>query len=63
MDKVELYKQGSNMYNDKIYIQMLSSKRNADNADTLSETFYRKMTILSFTTTDGVVHSIDNLNY
>ena len=63
VDKVEIYQQYSNMYNDKIYIQMLSSKRNADNEDTLSETFYRKMTILSFTTTDGKVHSIDNLNY
>lgn len=63
VDKVEIYKQSINTYNNKIYIKMSSSKRDADNADTLSETFYRKMTILSFTTTDGVVHSIDNLNY
>lgn len=63
IDKVELYKQTDSYYNDKIYINLYSATRNNDNADTLSETFYRKMTILSFTTTDGKVHSIDNLNY
>lgn len=31
--------------------------------DKIPKTFYRKITLLSFTTTDGVVHSIDNLNY
>ncbi len=38
------------------------SQSNEDD-DKIPKTFYRKITLLSFTTTDGVVHSIDNLNY
>ena len=51
----------SNVYSTSgIYFSMYSEARRDD---TIPETFYRRITLLSFTTTDGVVHSIDNLNY
>lgn len=60
VDEVKVYKKSSPSYANGIYVNMYSES----NVDVkIPETFYRKITLLSFTTTDGVVHSIDNLNY
>jgi hypothetical protein len=62
VDKIETYRKPpfAPPMRGGIYFYMHSQKKD-DN--TIPKTFYRKATLLSFTTTDGVVHSIDNLNY
>ena len=61
VDEVKVYKKSSPYRANGIYVKMQSQSNKDD--DTIPKTFYRKITLLSFTTTDGVVHSIDNLNY
>lgn len=61
VDEVKVYKKSSPYIANGIYVKMQSQSNKDD--DKIPKTFYRKITLLSFTTTDGVVHSIDNLNY
>lgn len=61
IDEVKVYKKSNYYTANGIYVKMQSQSNKDD--DTIPKTFYRKITLLSFTTTDGVVHSIDNLNY
>jgi hypothetical protein len=61
VDEIKIYKKSNPYWANGIYFKMKSQSNEDD--DTIPETFYRKITLLSFTTTDGVVHSIDNLNY
>jgi hypothetical protein len=61
VDEVKIYKKSNYYTANGIYVKMYSQSNKDD--DKISKIFYRRITLLSFTTTDGVVHSIDNLNY